>query len=122
MANHWEVDPKNGDYVMEGGAPKQTESLRIPAYYRMKIPRTKWMYAPNDKYGSLFWSVRKRVSTQDNSLLENMAADAIQPIVDDGRAIQAEVTTVAVARHGVGMSAVLTDSSAKPQTLVLPQI
>ena len=50
MNTGWDIDPVTGDYKMVGGAPSNTSSLTLPAYYRLKISRQQWMYAPNDKY------------------------------------------------------------------------
>lgn len=122
MGQHWEKDPNSGDYVMEGGAPKQTDSLRIPAYYRLKISRSKWLYAPNAQYGSDFYLLKKRRSNQDASTVENTAAAALQPIADDGRASSIEITTTQTARNGVALEAIITDAEGNPEKLVLPRI
>lgn len=122
MGQHWEKDPNTGDYVMEGGAPKQTDSLRIPAYYRLKINRIQWLYAPNVNYGSDFYTLKKRRSSQDASTVENVAAAALQPIADDGRASNIQITTTQTARNGVALEAIITDAEGNPEKLVLPRI
>lgn len=50
----WEVDPKTGDYVLVNGSPKETNSLKMAAYFRMRTRRDQWLYAPDNKYGSKF--------------------------------------------------------------------
>lgn len=104
MAQHWERDERTGDYVMQDGAPKQTDSLRIPAYNRLKIRRTQWMYAPNKSdYGSDFYRLKKRQTNRDTSTVENITARGLQPLLDDGRAQRIDIDFDAVARHGVGL-------------------
>ena len=67
MAQYWSLDPATGDYVLNGGAPVQITNLQIPAYYRWKIKRTRWLYAPNNKYGSDFFMLKKNISS-DNEI------------------------------------------------------
>lgn len=122
MAQHWNRDPKNGDYVMVGGAPQQTDSLTIPAFHRMKTKRKTWLYAPDDNYGSDFHLIDKRRTTEDASFVENIGAAALTPIVDDGRSSGIEINTIAVARHGIGLETKITDASGNVQRLVLPSI
>ena len=107
----WLINPLTGDYVLNGGAPTQTNSLQLPAYYRLKIKRKKWMYAPSDDYGSDYYTVVKRPASNSNSLLETIGANALQPIVDDGRASSIEVQVVENVRHGSGLQVTITDSS-----------
>lgn len=122
MAQNWEIDPKTGDYVMEGGAPKQTDSLRIPAYVRLKTPRTQWLYAPDERYGSDFYTIKKRQTTRDASQIETVAANALQPIADDGRARSIEVEATQVARHGVGLETKIVEASGRLDNLSLPSL
>lgn len=103
MAQNWDLNPSNGDYLQSGGAPVETDSLRIPAYIRLKTRRLGWMYAPDDKYGSNFWQVKKRQTDRDTTAIENEAARAVQPIANDGRAQRIVVDFDAVSRHGVGV-------------------
>lgn len=121
MAQNWLVDPKSGDYIVSGGKPVETDSLVMPAYFRLKTQRNKWLYAPDDKYGSTFYTLKKRTS-QDASAIERIAENAIQPILDDGRASQAEIETVLSARNEVGLSTTLTQRSGNLDTLILPKL
>lgn len=122
MGANWNMDPQKKDYVMVKGAPDQTDSLTIPAYIRMKVKRDTWMYAPDQRYGSNFYKVVKRNSSQDATFLENLAAEALQPIIDDGRATEITVNTVIAQRSNVGMQVDITDADNQEQTIVLPTI
>jgi phage gp46-like protein len=122
MAQNWDIDPKTGDYVMEGGAPKQTDSLKIAAYVRLKTPRTQWLYAPNTRYGSDFYLLQKRQTTRDASQVEAVAANALQPIADDGRARSIEVEAVVATRHGVGLETRIEEANGRIDNLLLPSL
>lgn len=122
MAQTWEQNPMTGDYVMQGGAPVETNSLRMPAYVRLKVRRSTWLYAPNTEYGSEFHTVKKRKTNDDASLIENLAARALQPILDDGRAAAIEIDTEAVSRNGVGIKSRIIVSEGESEVLLLPQI
>lgn len=122
MAKSWLIDPKTGDYVIEGGVPVQTDSLVVPAYFRLKTRRLRWLYAPDTTYGSDFHLVKKRRTTEDASFLESIAAQALQPILDDGRAESITVNTTATSRSGVGMQASIISDGGQEDTLDLPQV
>lgn len=122
MPQNWEIDPATGDYLQEGGAPVETDSLRIPAYIRLKTSRTKWLYSPDTSYGSDFYTFKKRQSTRDASALEAVAERALQPIVDDGRAATIEISTLDTARHGVSLQATITEASGRLDQLLLPSL
>lgn len=117
MMQNWEIDPQKRDYVLEKGAPKQTDSLRIPAYVRLKTRRGEWMYAPDTSFGSTFHLQKKRVTSVGNSVVEDIAADALQPIVDDGRASEISITAETKTRNNVGMSAEITDAVGRVERL-----
>lgn len=111
----WNIDPKTGDYVMSGGAPVETDSLQVPAYFRLKIKRKTWMYAPDDKFGSDFYLVKKRPATNAGQKLENIAIAALQPIADDGRAKRITVQTDELSRQGAALTASIIDASGEEQ-------
>lgn len=101
----WEPDPDNlGDYKMSGGSPVQTNSLRVPAYIRLKVKKGKWMYAPNLDYGSDLDQIRKLQTNRDIVLFERTAEKALQPMVDDGRAATIAIDFRASARGGIGLN------------------
>lgn len=110
MSQNWNIDPKSGDYVISGGAPEQTDSLKIPAYIRLKTRRLQWLYAPDDDFGSDFHNIKRNRSSQDPTLVENTAARALQPIVDDGRSSQIDVETTFSNRHNVAIDTRITDA------------
>lgn len=119
----WQIDPKTGDYIMTNGRPTDDSSLIYPAYYRIKVSRTKWLYAPDVNYGSDFWTVRKNFTSQDASKLANLADKALQPITDDGRASDIEVDILSSrGRNDAQLSVQITDASGKTDTLNLPII
>lgn len=107
MAQNWNIDPVSGDYVLVGGAPEQTDSLNIPAYFRLKIGVDTWLYAPDSNYGSRFSAIKKRPTGRDTSKIENAAAVALQPIVDDGRALSITVETTGANRNNVSLRAII---------------
>lgn len=117
---NWQIDPKTGDYVLEGGAPVQTNSLTIPAYFRTKIKRQRWLYAPDSDYGSDYFTVSKRPSENGNQRLENIGAKALQPMVDDGRALQVEVTVVENRRDAAGLQVTIVDAAGEVEQETFP--
>jgi phage gp46-like protein len=122
MAKSWLIDPKTGDYVMNNGSPVETDSLTVPAYFRLKTRRLQWLYAPSSTFGSDFHLVKKRRTTEDASFLESIAAQALQPILDDSRADSITVTTTSTARHGIGMQASIVSDGGKEDVIDLPQV
>lgn len=119
MNKGWKINPVTGDYIMEGGAPVNTESLQLPAYYRLKINRNRWLYAPDNNYGSDLYLIRKNQTTKDASFVESVMARALQPIVSDGRARTIDVTATVRARHAVGLETKIVDAQGKVETLTL---
>ena len=122
MAQNWKLDPSTGDYVIENGRPVETDSLTTPAYIRLKTPRNRWLYAPDDKYGSTFYTSSKRQSSQDPSNLERIAEVALQPILEDGRAVEVTINTESASRNNVIMSTTLQQESGDLETLILPKL
>lgn len=119
----WKIDPKTGDYLMTNGAPVDDPSLIYPAYYRLKTERTKWLYAPDNLYGSDFYTVKKRFSVNDVNPLNNLAKRALQPMLTDKRAKNVSATFLTPAgRNDVELSVTIVDSQGKPQTLNLPPV
>lgn len=114
----WDVDPKTGDYKMVNGAPSQTDSLLLPAYYRFKIQRGKWLYAPDTDYGSDFGSVKKRPGVAANEVMENIGERALQPILDDARAKSITITSTPAGRHGFDLATKIIDAQGEVQQTV----
>ncbi len=81
------IDPSTGDYVIEKGDTVKDYTLKFPAYVRMKVQRKRWLYAPDDNYGADFFKVLKR-SVNTPRVLEQMTNKALQPLIDDKRAVE----------------------------------
>jgi phage gp46-like protein len=81
------------------------------------------MYAPDDQYGSDFYTQKKRFTSNDVNPYANMADQALQPMVDDGRASSVSTTFLApVGRNDVELAATIVDAQGEPQTLNLPMV
>lgn len=122
MSESWDIDPATGDYLQEKGNPIPTRSLRIPAYIRLKTHRTGWLYAPDQNYGSDFYALKKRQTTRDSINVETIAARALQPILDDGRASEIDVNTVVAVRNAIGMDVKIIDAQGEPEQLNIPSL
>lgn len=122
----WRINHSNGDYIMEAGAPVSSDSLTIPAYYRLMVRRTRWLYAPNTQYGSEFYTARNKQSgKRDPRRLIDIAERALQPLVDDGRALEVSVNpdqNVQVNRNQAALKVEILDQQGIPQVLDLPPI
>lgn len=125
----WQQNATTGDYEMVNGAPVDSERLLEPARFRLRIPRTEapvpgqprvgWMYAPDARFGSTLSQIKKRHSTQDPSQIETAMALALEPMVDDGRAADIEVTATVYTRHGAGLETKITDARGDVEKLNL---
>ncbi len=114
--NTWVLDPVKRDYVMdETGAPINNSDLKTPSYIRIATPRSKWMYAPNSSYGSDFYLYNKRKVAQDVTLFEALMQDCLQPIIDDGRAGEVNVTLTQNSMNALGFETAITDIQGKIQ-------
>lgn len=125
MSKSWELDPSTGDYKMEKGAPVPTDSLRIPAFYRIKIPRGGWMYAPDDKFGSDYHLVKKRSGLGSEQSLINIGEKALEPLVEDGRAVEAVIERdpgIQTERNNSALKILIEDSQGNLETADLPPI
>lgn len=118
----WNINPTTKDFVSVNGSPVSTESLTIPAYIRLKTKRLKWLYAPDSNYGSDFYLLQKRQSTKDASNVEAVAVKALQPMIDDGRATEIEVSADIATRNAVGMTTKIVDARGEPDLLVIPSL
>lgn len=121
-AYQWTIDPATGDYVMSGGSPVLTAELTHPAYYRLKVPRKKWLYAPDSNYGSDFASFNGKQTTATTSTLEAMAQRALKPMIDDGRASEIDVTALSRSRSGTQLETNITTAQGEVETLQLDPI
>lgn len=114
---NWKINPATGDYVIENGKPVETNSLTIPAYIRLKVKRKGWLYAPDDNYGSDLHTLTRKQTNRTPSSIENLAARALAPIVNEKRAKSITIDFAASARHGVGLETKLVNSSGQIEQL-----
>lgn len=123
MSQHINLDPQTGDYVLVGGQPQRTDSLTVPAYYRLKTKRTKWLYAPTDRFGSDFYKLKKNLSSDsDVSRVEDIAARALAPMVEDGRASSITVEVVQRERFGLCLSVKITAANGEEEEFLFTGI
>jgi len=94
----WLINPANGDYLIDKGNPIRDESLQFPVYVRLKVKKDSWMYASSSDYGSNYSTVKKRISITQ-SLLRSIGTRALQPIIDDGRALEIDFSVVTSNRN-----------------------
>lgn len=118
MAQDWDIDPKTGDWIVNGGAPVETDSLRVPAYNRLKTRRLMWLYAPDKSFGSDFFRVRRRNSVDVSNDLEAIAYQALKPMIDDGRAVEVNSDLVVQGRGYAGLSTEIVDASGEVNKVV----
>ena len=103
------------------GAPSQTDDLTIPAFIRLKAKRTKWLYAPDKKWGSDYYTMNKNRASQTPGIGESIGTKALQPMVDDGRADSITVTAVVRTQYGLGVQIdIETVTGQQQQILFLP--
>lgn len=107
----WNIDPTTGDYVIENGVPVETDNLQVPAYIRVKTKRNQWMYAPNKQFGSNLFLIKRNQSSKTARAVEQATIEALQPILDDGRAEIINVETKEAARHGLGIEINILDNA-----------
>lgn len=121
----WAIDPKSGDYVMTDGKPTDSDSLIYPAYYRLRIGRKRWMYAPDDSYGSDLAQLKKRFNGKDLTGVKNVEERALKPMIDDGRALAIDVTydtQQQSERSNVQTSVLITSADGTTEVISLPPI
>lgn len=116
---NWDINPITGDYVMVGGAPTQTKSLKIPAYIRLKVKRGLWLYAPDAQYGSDYHLIKHQTN---NNIIETTGISALQPLVDDGRASNITVETTDARRGGVALKTRIVDAQGEPEDIIFRPI
>lgn len=106
---------------MTNGAPVEDDSLIYPAFYRLKIKRTQWLYAPDDNYGSDFYTVKKHFRPNAINALTDIALKALQPLEDDNRASSIDASFLpSQGRNDAQLSINITDAMGQPQQLSLP--
>ncbi len=119
----WIIDPNTGDYVMSGGAPTESEALIYPAFYRLKVRRTQWMYAPDSSYGSDFYTLKKRFTALAVNPTIGIAEKALEPLVEEGLASEVIVTQLpSSGRNDIQMDINLVDAQGEEESLLLPMV
>lgn len=113
----WLIDPATKDYVLDGGKPVITTELTMPVYFRTMVPRTRWLYARDNNYGSDFWREKTKQNSNTPRRLEAVQARCIQPIIDDGRALEFEITASAAPRQGVALNVRIVDPAGNEQEI-----
>lgn len=101
----WLMNPDTRDYEQEGGKPVVTRSLKMPMYFRTLAPRNRWLYAPDDRWGSDFYQFHTKLTADAAALAQATERRALQPIIEDGRAVDIEVSATAEGRSGVVINA-----------------
>lgn len=124
MAKSWDIDPSTGDYIMdEQGKPKQTDSLKIPAYFRLKAKRGLWLFAPDPTWGNVTPLKNRKNAIRNQLEITEEARSALQPILDDGRAQVIDVqlnTTATRNRNSAAYEVGIVDADAKAEVVTIP--
>jgi phage gp46-like protein len=116
----WQINANTGDYVLQNGSPVIDTTLKTPAYIRLKSPRTRWLYAPDNNYGSDYYLSHVRIAS--SSQVDDIAKRAMQPFLDTNRAQSVDVETVAAARGAIEQNITITDSVGQNYTLNLTPV
>src|SRR4051812_27477573 len=80
----WLMDPHAKDYEQDLGAPVLDASLKMPIYFRTMVPRTQWLYAPNNLYGSDFWTKNRKQIQGTTTAMKAIQQRALRPLLQDG--------------------------------------
>lgn len=118
----WNRNPKNGDYVVVNGSPESTNDLKVPAYMRLKTGRGKWLYAKSKSFGSMIGDVKKLPARKNEAVLERLTEQALQPMIDDGRAQSVTVHMVDGDRDGRLLSISIVDRQNENQEFAFSPI
>lgn len=118
----WEIDPATGDYLQKDGSPVVTTSLKMPAYFRLKVQRTRWLHAPDVNYGSDFWTRRTRLTNNEPTIAKTIGTRALAPILLDGRAQSIDTVVESVKRNRIQLVSKLKDSTGHVETVTLNPI
>lgn len=100
------INPHTKDYVVDQktGKPQEDTGLRTPAYFRLTIPRQRWLYAPDNQYGSDFFELKKNITSSFGSRVTDVATRALRQFIQETRALDVEVELVERSRHGAGLN------------------
>ena len=105
-SHSFKINPVTKDYELDSkGKPIIDKSLKTPAYFRLTIPRTKWMY-----YGSDYYLAKKNLTGSYASNVTKIADKALEPLIDSGRAIDITTSLEERSRHGAAISIKIQES------------
>lgn len=120
--NSWFLDPETGDYVLEDGAPVIDKGLKTPAFIRLRAKRQTWLYAPDTRWGSDYHLLKKNHSTTDTTQTVSVGNRALQPLLDDGRASEIDITIDRQSRPASRLKIGITDAQGEGEEIVLVPI
>lgn len=119
----WLIDPVTRDYVLDSnGNPTIDKTLKTPAYIRVKTPRTKWLYAPDEKYGSDLYLIKKNLTNGDNTAVINAEERALEPLIDQGRAVSIIAENVSQGRNYIQTKIEILDAQGEVDELLLAPV
>lgn len=120
MSESWKIDPAKGDYMLdELGRPVIDVSLATPGYIRLKTHRTKWLYAPDKKYGSDFYLGKIKRDLNNTGASISIAKKALQPMLDNKSAVSVKVVSTGNTRYALEFSATIVDNKGKSEEIIL---
>ena len=122
MSKYININPETGDWIVEGGSFTTTDSLQPCAYNLLKCPVGQWQHAPYPNFGSRLNEIKKNLSTQYPSPVENSAAAALKPLINSKRAKRIDVTAERMTRFSVYFSTKIYQSNNKIEEFQLPGI
>ncbi|AKE61118.1 phage GP46 family protein [Citrobacter amalonaticus Y19] len=108
------IDPTTGDYSGE-----TTDTLANAVYLRLMTPLGSWWADPS--LGSLLHTLRREKDvSRVRKLAVQYAQQALQPIIDDGRATSIDISAEHYRSGWVLLLVTVTAASGTPQTWKLP--
>lgn len=119
MNHSFYIDPVKKDYVVDKGNPVIDTGLKTPAYIRVKTPRDGWLYTTDSSFGSSLNRLKKLKTVKPDRQVQNLIEKALQPLIDEGRALGVEVETSERSRHNIAEKVKITDASGNQEEIVL---
>lgn len=111
----WVINPATKDIQVANGVPVKSKSLNTPVYVRYMAHRTQWLYAPNPQWGSDFFLAKEKQISSSPTALTAIGKRALQPILDDGRATEVDVSIAQRNRSATVLATQVTDSTGEVQ-------
>ncbi|HCB2353235.1 TPA: phage GP46 family protein [Escherichia coli] len=108
------IDPLTGDYTGD-----QTDTLQNAVFLRLMTPLGSWWADPT--LGSLLHTLRREKDVSRVRVLARQYAEqALQPIVDDGRATAIDITAEHYQPGWLLLHIIVTSAGKPPQTWKYP--